>query len=209
MKQSVSEAGVTDPRQIRTRAIIEEAAIRLLTREGPSAVTHQRVAAESGVGRATVYRHWPTTRELLLHTILGSELPFFVDPTVPVRDWLVASLRTLVDRLALPEVGVATLTLMHQAQWDEEVAARRDAFFEEVERRLSASFDLARTAEGLRPALDVRAATAALIGPLLHLTLFRNVDVSDDLLAHLVADVLRDEAVVGTHVAEAGSSSPI
>ncbi len=72
-----------------------DAARELLAREGPDAVTHQRVARQAGVGRATVYRHWPRREQLVLDTMAGVELPFFGDPVSPVRPWLWAGARCL------------------------------------------------------------------------------------------------------------------
>lgn len=59
----------TDPRAVRSRQAMLEAAVRLLQRGGVDAVTHQSVAAEAGVGRATVYRHWPRPIDLLLDAL--------------------------------------------------------------------------------------------------------------------------------------------
>ena len=59
-----------DPRAVRSREAMLAAARRLLAEEGLDAVTHQRVAQEAGVGRATVYRHWPRTDQLLLDAML-------------------------------------------------------------------------------------------------------------------------------------------
>jgi AcrR family transcriptional regulator len=47
----------------------------LLVGEGPGAVTHQRVAQQAGVGRATGYRHWPQPEQLLLDVMSGADLP--------------------------------------------------------------------------------------------------------------------------------------
>lgn len=43
-----------------------QAAFRLLSTEGPAALTPVRIHKETGVARTTVYRHWPTPRHLLL-----------------------------------------------------------------------------------------------------------------------------------------------
>jgi len=40
------------------------AAAAILEEEGPTGVTHQRVAERAGVGRATAYRHWPQPVDL-------------------------------------------------------------------------------------------------------------------------------------------------
>jgi len=48
-----------------TRAAILDAARQVLFDEGWEALSHQRVAEVAGVGRATVYRHWPQRLQLL------------------------------------------------------------------------------------------------------------------------------------------------
>ena len=79
------DAGV---RVTASRAAALAAAQTLLQQEGLAAVTHQRVAAEAGVGRATVYRHWPKP-EALLHEAMGRvEMPFFTDFDDDLRRWL-------------------------------------------------------------------------------------------------------------------------
>ena len=62
-----------DPRQARSRKAMLDAARELLAREGPAAVTHQRVARQAGVGRATVYRHWPRPEQLIYAITLLQE----------------------------------------------------------------------------------------------------------------------------------------
>src|SRR5436189_295389 len=70
----------TDPRAARSRETILAAAYNLLAREGPGAITHQRVAQQAGVGRATVYRHWAAPDDLLRDVLYTAELPFFATP---------------------------------------------------------------------------------------------------------------------------------
>src|SRR6266571_3422376 len=90
----------TDPRAARSREAILAAAYDLLAREGPGAITHQRVAQQAGVGRATVYRHWAAPEDLLRDVLFSAELPFFATPALPLRSWLHAELRQLADELA-------------------------------------------------------------------------------------------------------------
>src|SRR5581483_7919249 len=54
-----------DPRVQRTRAAVLRATIELMAEGGPEAITHQVVARRAGVGRATLYRHWPSAEELV------------------------------------------------------------------------------------------------------------------------------------------------
>src|ERR1700751_3109077 len=62
---STTGTGLPRPRTdlLRPRALT--AAVQLLTAEGWDAVTQPRVATQSGLGRATVYRYWPDRRQLV------------------------------------------------------------------------------------------------------------------------------------------------
>src|SRR6266705_1943128 len=108
----------TDPRAARSREAILAAAFDLLAREGPGAITHQRVAQQAGVGRATVYRHWAAPEDLLRDVLYTAELPFFATPALPLRPWLHAELRQLADELALPPVASLAIALMDQTRRD-------------------------------------------------------------------------------------------
>src|SRR2546430_13095536 len=106
----------TDPRAARSREAILAAAYDVLAREGPGAITHQRVAQQAGVGRATVYRHWAAPEDLLRDVLYTAELPFFATPALPLRPWLHAELRQLADELALPAVASLAIALMGQTR---------------------------------------------------------------------------------------------
>ena len=119
MSQNASaESATYDPRAARSREAILCAARLLLEREGPESVTHQRVAREAGVGRATVYRHWPDPGQLLHDLINEAELPYFKDPVSPVRPWLRRELQWVAGELASPAMAGVAVTLMHRARWD-------------------------------------------------------------------------------------------
>src|SRR5258708_15328666 len=106
----------TDPRAARSREAILAAAFDLLAREGPGAITHQRVAQQAGVGRATVYRHWAAPEDLLRDVLFSAGLPFFATPALPLRPWLHAELRQLADELALPAGASLAIALMGQTR---------------------------------------------------------------------------------------------
>src|SRR5260221_200256 len=106
----------TDPRATRSREAILAAAFDLLAREGPGAITHQRVAQQAGVGRATVYRHWAAPEDLLRDVLFSAGLPFFATPALPLRPWLHAELRQLADELALPAAASLAIPLMEQTR---------------------------------------------------------------------------------------------
>lgn len=54
-----------DPRVVRTRARVLDAAWEVLQEVGFEGVTVELVSERSGVARSTMYRHWPTKEEVL------------------------------------------------------------------------------------------------------------------------------------------------
>jgi AcrR family transcriptional regulator len=178
----------TDPRAARSREAILAAAFDLLAREGPGAITHQRVAQQAGVGRATVYRHWAAPEDLLRDVLYTAELPFFATPAAPVRSWLRAELRQLADELALPAVASLAIALMEQTR-PGGASARPHRHITAITDRLAAAFALAVDAGELDTAPDADLAAAHLIGPLVYRTTLQAATVPDRLLAEVIDGV--------------------
>ena len=178
----------TDPRAARSREAILAAAFDLLAREGPGAITHQRVAQQAGVGRATVYRHWAAPEDLLRDVLYTAELPFFATPALPLRPWLHAELRRLADELALPAVASLAIALMEQTRPGGAGAAgaRPPRHVTAITERLAAAFALAVDAGELDTAPDAALAAAHLIGPLVYRTTLQAAPVPDRLLTAVI-----------------------
>lgn len=175
-----------DPRVARSRHAAIDAARALLVEEGPAAVTHQRVAQRSGVGRATVYRHWPAPELLLQAVLVAADMPFFHNPTRPLKPWLHRELRSISDQLALAPVARFTTTLIQGAQWDAGTRQHLDDLVTAITRRLAAAL-----AHEDPPAANDAADTAAqLLGPLLYRTLMQAQTPSDAFIEALIATAL-------------------
>jgi TetR/AcrR family transcriptional regulator, regulator of autoinduction and epiphytic fitness len=56
---------VTDPRIERSRMVILRAAVEELAAVGYGGVTIESIAARAGVGKSTIYRHWPDKLDLI------------------------------------------------------------------------------------------------------------------------------------------------
>ena len=178
----------TDPRAARSREAILAAAWDLLAREGPGAITHQRVAQQAGVGRATVYRHWAAPEDLLRDVLFSAELPFFATPALPLRSWLHTELRQLADELALPAVASLAIALMEQTR-SGGAGASPHQHVTAITERLAAAFALAVDAGELDKAPDADMAAAHLIGPLVYRTTLQAAEVPDSLLAAVIDGV--------------------
>jgi AcrR family transcriptional regulator len=179
----------TDPRAARSREAILAAALDLLAREGPGAITHQRVAQQAGVGRATVYRHWADPEDLLRDVLYTAKLPFFATPALPLRSWLHAELRQLADELALPAVASLAIALMEQTRSACSTGAGPHRHVTAITERLAAAFALAVDAGELDTAPDAALAAAHLIGPLIYRTTLQAAPVPDRLLAEVIDGV--------------------
>jgi AcrR family transcriptional regulator len=100
------------PRDPSRDGVIRAAILRLLAEVGYGALTMDAVAAEAGVGKATIYRRWRTKEDLVVDTISdlhrGEALP---PDTGSLEGDLRALLHSLVAVIA-GETGSATLSLL-------------------------------------------------------------------------------------------------
>ena len=100
------------PRDPSRDGVIRAAILRLLADVGYGALTMDAVAAEAGVGKATIYRRWRTKQDLVVDTIaeLNREEAEAPD-TGSLEEDLRLMLRRLVSVINGP-VGAATLSLL-------------------------------------------------------------------------------------------------
>lgn len=156
----------SDPRSQRSRETIVASARELLLGEGPAAVTHHRIAEHSGVGRATVYRHWPRTDQLLAEAMATVSLPFFEHAAPPYREWLRAELTTIAHQLDQADVRAVTTTLANTSLWDPAMDARRAGFAKVLADRLASALVQAERDGEIRLRRAPTAAAALALGPL-------------------------------------------
>jgi AcrR family transcriptional regulator len=178
----------------RSHRAILAAARALLRVEGPAAVTHQRVAAEARVGRATVYRHWPRPEQLLLDAVAGADLPWLADPRPPIREWLAGELRRLADELAVPGVAAGAVVAVRSADGDGRrpgASSDRHPAVDRLAARLVDALSEAASTGELRASAAPADAAAMLVGPVLYRTIVQGGAVTDDLIARLLDAVGR------------------
>ena len=87
------------PRDARVDAVVIDAARALLAERGFGGTTVEAIAARAGVGKATIYRRWPTREDLLL-AVTSSDLPPLERPdTGSLRDDLVVVFTQLAEQM--------------------------------------------------------------------------------------------------------------
>src|ERR1017187_2878159 len=153
-----------DPRVVRTRTAVLEAAIDLLAERGYSGFSVEGVVEATGIAKTTLYRHWPSRDDLLIAVIaeLGG--------TGPIPD--TGSLRHALQCFSPRRVQTA-----HSRQWERcmpalvEAAARHPELAKMVAdlttQALGQIEDLLRRGVErgeLRPDFDPQTAASALMG---------------------------------------------
>ncbi len=180
-----------DPRVQRSRLVIRRAALEELGEVGYGAFTIESVAARAGVGKSTIYRHWPDKLALI-----ADAFKTFHEEMVPHIES--DSPRESVERLIrhVAEIVVdSTFSLCIPALIE---GAERDARVREFHHRYSserrqALIDLiaAGVAAGDFPAhLDPELATLALLGPIFYRRLMSGEPFDPQRAGELVATVL-------------------
>jgi AcrR family transcriptional regulator len=188
-----------DARVARTRVAVLDAGARLLFTDGWDAVTHLRVAEASGVGRATVYRHWPTVEDLLTDVLVDCQVP--LEPPTPTGDLrtdLIAAIAVFVDPLSTSQLPNILVTAMERASSDPRIQAMHESMT-----RISRHpvWTVAQTAieQGeLNPELTEEIVAAHTLGPILYQRLFDGqhitpTDIERTVDTFLTAFTNRDE----------------
>ncbi len=100
------------PRDPSRDGVIRKAILRLLADVGYGALTMDAVAAQAGVGKATIYRRWRTKEDLVVDTIAGLDQTTIDSPDTGTLEGDLRSLmHSLVDIINGP-LGAATLALL-------------------------------------------------------------------------------------------------
>jgi AcrR family transcriptional regulator len=111
-----------DPRVDRTRAAVLRAGAEVIAEGGIQSFSIEAVVARSGVARTTIYRHWPTRRDLLV-AIYSS---FGTHTATPDEGSLRADLRHLLlglaDQLANADWPRALTSMVSESEHDHDLA---------------------------------------------------------------------------------------
>ena len=179
-----------DPRIERTRRVVLDAAVALLVERGYGEVTIEAVAAESGVAKSTIYRHWPSRLELINDAFEELEPTFPVPPDGDVRQRLVTVLEHLAHDVAASRWSACLPALLDAAEHDpaaRELHLRRCAAGRQVLTDLLA--EGVRTGE-LPADLDTELIAEALAGPIILRRLMSAEPLAPARVRHLVDQVL-------------------
>lgn len=178
-----------DPRAERSRAAALAAARRLLLAEGRDGVTPSRVAEVAGVGRATVYRHWPDPLALLVEAAAPPPSPGPPAPSGDLAADLAARLDALRRGLEGAPLAAVFAMLVERAEHQPDLARLQHDLTEAGSAPLR---ELLRDAvrRGDLPALDEERAVETLVAPMFYRRFITRRPIPAELPGQLVADFL-------------------
>ena len=160
-------AEIGRPRSQAAHDAVLKAALRLVTRRGFRSVSVNAIAAEAGVGKMTLYRHWPNKAALVMDSLLaliGSETNF------PQAGSAIESLRQQLDLQASffqSARGNLIRSLVAEAQSDSELAAAfRDRWLDPRREGVRHIMRAAIEEGSLRSDIDIDSAIDLLYGSL-------------------------------------------
>lgn len=175
-----------DPRRERTRQVAHEAALALLARGGIAELNPQNLSRASGLGRTTLYRHWPTTRHLVVDLLTTYRMPDFEVPAGDLATRIRVNVERQHERLLDPQYSLVYRTIQAIALDPEVESALVEIHRERVRsvvRCLSPDYDLAGRPDHVITVL------ALINGPVVDLSTFTGAS-SPGLAPAIVASVL-------------------
>ena len=167
-----------------------DAALSLLIERGYGELTIEAVAAESGVAKSTIYRHWPSRVELVNDAFLELKPALSEPPEGDVRERLVVVLEQLAQNIADSPWSACLPTLIEAAE--REPAARElHARLCNAGRQSLADLLAEGVCNGELPAdLDTNLIAEALAGPIILRRLMTGDPLPPAGVRHLVDQVL-------------------
>lgn len=179
----------SDPRAVRSHERVLAAARELFLEQGVAGLTHLELARRSGVGRKTIYRHWPTTDELIHDTLDSANFPQ-ASRIGDLRTDLVAHLEALRHALTVGPLAFVIHSLGAQAAIKPELAAVRDRLTKQGCAPVREILREAAERNQLDRGIDIEHAAAQLEGPLFYRSLVLNEPTPEAAITELVDQFL-------------------
>lgn len=180
------------PLSAETERAILRATTELLAERGVAATTIEQVAARAHVGKASVYRRWPSKGTLAFDAFAADFLERQPVPdTGNLRDDLLALLRGFVRAVRQPATGRTLKGLIAEVQRDPELAeAWRERFVGPVRwRHLIVLLRAVERAE-LPPGANTSLLLDLLYGPAYHRLLHGHLPLDDAFVEDLVSAIM-------------------
>jgi AcrR family transcriptional regulator len=180
------------PRSARAHAAILDAAIALVREVGYDAVAMEAIAARAGVGKATVYRRWPSKELLVAEAIGGIVRAIPVPDTGDVAGDVLALMRRSTAMYRDPATAALLSGLVAAMARSAPIAdAVRSGFVARWREVMGGVLRRAVARGALRADADVELALDLLSGPAFYRYLLLGRPIDDAYAGAVVAAVLR------------------
>lgn len=186
-----------DPRVARSRAAVLGAAREIFFEEGWDSVTHASVAARSGVGRTTLYRHWPDATALIRDVITEQIAIARIVPTGRLRDDLIGQLEAFRRQLHDPNIDRAMRVIIERAGVHPAFTEMKETLYQEGSRTIREILRKAKLAGEVDSRLDIGRAIDQLAGPLVYRRFLAGRTFTPAYVRHVVDDFLAAHAPRG------------
>ncbi len=160
-----SQQAAGRPRSEEAHQAILEATLELLVEVGFSALTVEGVASRAGVGKATIYRRWPSKLPLVVEAF--GNLPGFEDvDTGTVSEDLKQMLRGYIQVFNATPLATVMPSLAGERAHNPELSQLYDPVSRLRRRPLLAALERGVARGELEPDLDVELAADLVVGPI-------------------------------------------
>jgi TetR/AcrR family transcriptional regulator of autoinduction and epiphytic fitness len=156
-----------DPRVERSRRVILEATLEELGAVGYGALTIESVAARAGVGKSTIYRHWPGKLELVEDAFRTLKAPVVIPEEGTLRERVVAVIEQVACLVEQSTYSACMPALIEAAERDPQVRDFHCRFSSERRAGLVGLLRDAVESGELPPETDPEVLADALVGPIL------------------------------------------
>jgi AcrR family transcriptional regulator len=174
------------PRSFEAHQAILQATLELLAEIGFYGLTVEGVAARAGVGKATIYRRWPSKLPLVIEAMRG--LPDLPCPdTGTLVDDLEQLLTSFVEILTATPLAHVLPSLAGERNRDRDLASAMDEYVTERRQPIRNVLERARQRGEIRDDLDVELAIDLIMGPVVTRLFFTGGVVTTDEVAPMVA----------------------
>ncbi len=183
-EKSTRKAG--RPRSQAAQQAVLDAANKIMLTEGLGRLSIERVAAEAGVGKPTIYRNWANAHELAMAALMQEPVDPFRSPGGSAKQRLQAHLKSVLKTFSTSRGRQITLTLASAEQESELAKAFRNQVILQSRAFGHKLIEQAIAEGAVNPAVDIEAALDALYGPIFFRLLVGHLQVDESLAGTLV-----------------------
>jgi AcrR family transcriptional regulator len=182
---------MSDARYERSRAAVHEAVCAVLVAEGLAGLSVDRVAAQSGVSRSTIYRNWPDMAALACEVfdelVHRDVVPLDADTSLALHAYLADYARRLND----PTYAAVLVALIDGSTRDDAFADVHRRAFSQTRSRAGAIVRRGQQEGLIDAALDVQQCVEDVVAPFLYRRLVTQARITARQVDSLHSELLR------------------